>query len=561
MASLPVDHKFKQPPVTPEVLQRTVSKIGAKIPDDLVEDYTTALADSQKAIETLMAMDDFIPIPDLDRFPRNNLHYLSKENNYLNAWAWKAEVKDVDEERAKAGLLYGKTICLKDNVCLADVPCLNGTTVFKDWVPKTDATLVTRILEAGGTIIGKAACENLSAFGVSNTSFYGPIGNPYDPTRSSGGSSSGTAVLVATSQADLGIGADQGGSVRLPAAHVGIVGLKPTFGLVPYTGLISAEPSIDHTGPMTPDVLSNALLLQVIAGVDGIDDRQCYGVPLPSQVPKYHSLLLAMRRAKTLLLMTDNSLPTGAQVHTSDPTAASEGLRKMRVGILKESGETTGMDPRVFECVKNAAKKFEELGAEVHEISIPSHLTAALVGRVHRFTQIHHLLGRSSGIRQLYLNDYTSLLSPWNQEKFDKLFPNTVNIMLGGLYADEHYPIVHGKCSNWFRKLRLDYDEAFQKVDVLITPTTPWVAKVLLPREAKPLAHLSAADGLISNTQPFNMTGHPALSLPCGLLSPPEGPQTLKLPVGMQLVSRHFDELTLYKASLAWSDVFNWKEL
>lgn len=131
-------------------------------------------------------------------------------------------------------------------------------------------------------------------------------------------------------------------------------------------------------------MLSNALLLQVIAGVDGIDDRQGYGVPLPSQVPKYHSLLLAIRRAKTLLVMADNSLPTGAQVHASGSTATNEGFRKMRIGILKESGETTGMDPRVFECVKNAAKKFEELGAEVHEISIPSHLTAPLVGRVYR---------------------------------------------------------------------------------------------------------------------------------------------------------------------------------
>lgn len=133
------------------------------------------------------------------------------------------------------------------------------------------------------------------------------------------------------------------------------------------------------------DVLSNALLLQVIAGVDGIDDRQGYGVPLPSQIPKYHSLLLAMRRAKTLLVMADNSLPTGAQAQASDLTATHEGVRKMKIGILKESGETTGMDPRVFECVKNAAKKFEELGAEVYEISVPSHLVAPLVGRVHRY--------------------------------------------------------------------------------------------------------------------------------------------------------------------------------
>lgn len=129
--------------------------------------------------------------------------------------------------------------------------------------------------------------------------------------------------------------------------------------------------------------MTNALLLQVIAGVDGIDDRQGYGVPLSSEVPKYRSLLLAARQAKSLLVMPDNSLPTGIQGDGSS-TAAKEGVRKMRIGILKEGGEITGMDARVFECIKNAAKRFEELGAEVQEISVPNHLVAPLVARVHR---------------------------------------------------------------------------------------------------------------------------------------------------------------------------------
>ncbi|GJJ13432.1 hypothetical protein Clacol_007686 [Clathrus columnatus] len=566
MALPTIDMKFsEESPITPEVLQKTASKINVQIPDNLVEDYTAALTASQHAMEIITAMDDCIPIPDLNRFPRKDVHFLPREKNHLNGWAWKVTIKDTEEERAIHGLLYGKTICLKDNVCVADVPCLNGTTVFSDWVPKTDATLVTRILEAGGMITGKATAENLSAFGVSNTSIYGPVGNPYDATRSAGGSSSGTAVLVATSQVDMGIGADQGGSIRLPAAHVGIVGLKPTFGLVPYTGVVSNEFSIDHVGPMTRDVLTNALLLQAIAGVDGIDDRQGYGVPLPSQVPEYYSLLQSARQAKSLLVVADNSFPVGAHDGTNytngGSTVVREGVRKMRIGILKEGGEITGMDPRVFECVKNAAKKFEELGADVLEVSVPGHLTASLIARVHRFSQANNLLGRANGRRQLYLTDYSSLLLPWNQEKFDRVFPNTANIMLSGLYAEEHYPTIHGKCHNLFRKLRMDYDEAFQTVDVLVMPTTPWVAKVLLPREAKPLAHFSEANGLTYNTQPFDDSGHPAISIPCGFLSPPEGPDTLKLPVGMQLVAKHFDELTLYKASLAWSDAFNWKEL
>ncbi|KAF8527604.1 amidase signature enzyme [Hysterangium stoloniferum] len=533
----------EQSQITSEVLQKTVSKINVKIRDYLVEDYTAALTEGQQAMETVMAMDDFVPKPDTTRFPRINVHYPTKEENKLNGWAWKATVKNLNDDEAKNGPLYGKTVCLKDNVCLADVPCLNGTDVFSNWVPKTDATVVTRILEAGGIITGKAMCENLSAFGVSNTAAQGPVGNPYDPTRSAGGSSSGTGVLVATGQADMGIGGDQGGSIRVPAAHVGIVGLKPTYGLVPYTGIVSSEFSVDHTGPMTPDVISNALLLQVIAGIDGIDDRQDPKTPLPSEVPKYHALLLAARDARSLL-----SLPLNG------------GTRPMKIGILKEGGETTNMDPRVFGCVKNAAMKFAELGAVVEDISVPGHLSAPLIA-LYRFSQANNLLGRGGGRKQLYLNDYTELFHPWTQEKFDKLFPNSANTMINGLYADEHYPMLHGKCHNLLRKLRLDYDAVLNEVDILIMPTTPWVAKVMPPPNASPLTHFGEARGLLDNAQPFDHTGHPALSIPCGVLSPPEGPETLKLPVGMQLVSKHHHELTLYKAGLAWSEAFDWKNV
>ncbi|KAF8578611.1 amidase signature enzyme [Ramaria rubella] len=536
-------------PITPQVLQETVSKIGIQVPEHLVADYTATLTGAQQAMEIVMAMDDFVPEPDTKRFPRTNIHKPSKEENTFGAWAWKATVKNTDENEAKKGLLSGKTVCLKDNVCLAGVPCLFGTDVFSGWVPNTDATLVTRILEAGGTIVGKSTCENFSHYGTSGTAAQGPVGNPYDPSRSAGGSSSGTGVLLATGEVDLGIGADQGGSIRLPSAHVGIVGLKPTFGLVPYTGVISGEYTVDHAGPMATDVLSNALLLQVIAGVDGIDDRQM-GAPLQSQVLDYPSLLLVARKTNSLLMVPDASIGT-----------QQASMRQMRIGILKEGGEITGMDPRVFECVKLAAMKFKELGAEVIEVSVPWHLTGALVGRVHRFSQVNNLLGRGSGRQQLYLNDFMALLNPWTQEKFEKLFVNTANTIINGLYAAEHYPTLHGKCHNLLRKLRLEYDKAFDKVDILAMPTTPWVPKVLLPVNANPLAHFEDTHGLTYNTQPFDHTGHPALSIPCGMLSPPEGPETLKLPVGLQLVGKHFEELTLYKAALAFSDNFDWKNL
>ncbi|KAI0069388.1 amidase signature enzyme [Panus rudis PR-1116 ss-1] len=231
----------------------------------------------------------------------------------------------------------------------------------------------------------------------------------------------------------MAIGGDQGGSIRIPASHVGIVGLKPTFGLVPYTGIVSNEISVDHTGPMTRDVMSNAELLHIIAGVDGIDDRQIAGTPFPGEVPNYPALLSAARSAHALL-----SAPIPA-TKTGDLPGDT---RKIRIGILKEGDEIVNMDPRVAACVRAAAKRFEELGAEVVEVSVPEHLQGLLIGRVHRLTTSNNLLGRASGTRQLYLNDLTEKILPWTQEKFEKLFGVSAVYLLQGIYADEHYPHV-----------------------------------------------------------------------------------------------------------------------
>ncbi|KAI0733549.1 amidase signature enzyme [Fomitopsis betulina] len=543
----------KQSPITKDVLQHTAARIGVRISPAKEEGFKDMLASAREAMEQVLAMDDYYPLTDIDRYPRTDITSVSPEDNAYNAWATKATVKTTDKEEATNGSLAGKRIVLKDNICLAGVPCHFGTDVFTDWVPKTDATVVTRVLSAGGKITGKATCESFSAFGISNTSVLGPVGNPYDKTRSAGGSSSGCGVLIALGEADLAIGGDQGGSIRLPASHVGIVGLKPTFGLVPYTGIVSNEVSLDHTGPMSPDVLSNALLLRAIAGTDGIDDRQIAGTPSRAHVPDYPALLAAARTRGALLQV---GLP-------SDATGTEPGqtrVRKMRIGILKEGGMCQAADPRVTDCVAGAAKKFEKLGAEVVEVSVPGHLGAALIGRVHRFSQANNMLGRASGMRQLYLTDFMEKVLPWDQEKFDKLFPNSANILINGVYADEHYPQIHGKTHNLFRKLRTEYDGVLDDVDIIVMPTTPWVPKVMQPRDASLLDHYKDYNGLTWNTLPFNNTGHPALSIPCGMLSPPEGPDDLRLPIGMQLVGRFWEELTMYKAALAWSDAYNWKE-
>ena len=207
---------------------------------------------------------------DENRFPRKNVHFPDRAQNSHGAWAWKCTVSD---EVTNEGKLAGKTFALKDNVALKGVPMLLGTDFIKGFVPDCDATVATRILEAGGTILGKAVCENMCHSATSHSSGTGIVENPFAKGYSAGGSSSGSGVLVALGEVDGAIGADQGGSIRVPAANLGLIGFKPTFGLVPYTGCGSNEPTNDHLGPMTRTVLENAHFLEAIAGNDNIDDR------------------------------------------------------------------------------------------------------------------------------------------------------------------------------------------------------------------------------------------------------------------------------------------------
>ena len=190
-------------------------------------------------------------------------------DNPLGAWYVTTEIAEQPD-----GPLAGRPVAIKDNIEVAGVPMMNGSATLEGFVPSRDATVVTRLLAAGATIAGKAVCEDLCFSGGSHTSRTGPVRNPWDTTRSAGGSSSGSAALVASGDVDLALGGDQGGSVRIPSACCGTVGHKPTHGLVPYTGAFPIELTIDHLGPITRTVADAALVLGVLAGPDGLDPRQ-----------------------------------------------------------------------------------------------------------------------------------------------------------------------------------------------------------------------------------------------------------------------------------------------
>lgn len=285
---------------------------------------------------------DYQPEPDKDATSRTNISFPQEADNRLGAWAWRFKLSSKTPTK---DTLRDKQLCVKDNICVAGVPCLLGTDTFRDWIPKTDATVVTRIVNAGGVITGKAVCENLSRGAVSVTAATGPVHNPYKRGYSVGGSSSGTAALVASGATDMGIGCDQGGSIRIPSALTGLYGLKPTRGLVPYTGIVSNDASLDYVGPMTNTCLENALLLEVIAGADGLDDRAGPGTPFPGNVPPYSTL-------------TEQSAPLG--------------IRNLKIGVLRE-GLPENTEPCIGAKFQEAVEVFRKLGADVQEISIPLH--------------------------------------------------------------------------------------------------------------------------------------------------------------------------------------------
>jgi amidase len=214
---------------------------------------------------------------------------------------------------------------------------MNGASVLEGYVPDMDATIVTRLLDAGAEVVGKAVCEYFSVSGGSYTSASGVVQSPRNPGYTPGGSSTGSAALVAAGEVDMAIGGDQAGSIRVPASYSGIVGIKPTYGLVPYTGIMGIEATIDHAGPLTADVASNALFLEVLAGEDGLDSRQ--------RVPTdYHC------------------------THLLD-----KGAKGLKIAVVKEGFDRHDSEPDVDASVRAAAKRFETLGAIVHEVSIPMH--------------------------------------------------------------------------------------------------------------------------------------------------------------------------------------------
>src|SRR5215208_5973138 len=482
---------------TPSQLLEVAADVGLSLTQADIKSFIELMRGSVAAYNVVDAMPDNLPRV---KYPRTPGYRPTGDENKHNAWYVKTTV-----EGASRGKLKGKTVVLKDNIMLAGVPMMNGAATLEGYVPEIDATVVHRILDAGGTILGKAHCENLCLSGGSHTNATGPVHNPHKMGYSAGGSSSGSAVLVARGEADMAIGGDQGGSIRMPASFCGIYGMKATHGLVPYTGIMPIEIYVDHTGPMTRTVADNALLLEVLAGPDGYDPRQ-YDV----KVHPYASML-------------------------------EGGVAGMKIGIVKEGFAQPNSEEDVNAKVRAAASQLKKLGAQVSEVSIPMHLLGPALWipiGVEGLTQTM-MYGDGYGVSRpdLYVTSLMDFPRNWRSRGNEMSETTKLFTLLGTYIRKYHGSRYYGKAMNITRLLTAAYDQALAQYDLLLMPTTPIKAHELPPPNAPRELVVERALNMISNTAPFDITHHPAMAIPCGMSDWAAGIDD----AGRQILARAYD--------------------
>ena len=454
-------------------------------------------------------------IPEV-KYPERSYQQVDEKDNQYNAWYLKTEIKG-----SETGALQGKTVAIKDNVCVANIPMMNGSSTLEGYVPDLDATIITRLLDAGASIVGKSHCECFCLSGGSHTNSTGFVHNPHKHGYSAGGSSSGSGALVGGKEVDIAIGGDQGGSIRIPASYSGCYGMKPTHGLVPYSGIMPIETTIDHTGPMTQNVLDNAKTLEAISGIDGLDPRQ-YRV--------------------------------NTELYSEFVDIGCSGLK---IGVLKEGFGKSNSEKDVDKKVQEASKIFSKMGAQVSEVSIPWHnkgpsiwTPIALDGLTNQMMSGN---GMGTGWKGLYTNSLLDFHSQWINRADQLSDTLKISMFIGQYYLKNHAGFYYAKAQNLARKLTKEYDDALKNFDLLLMPTLPLKATPL-PAEGAPLQECcDRAFEMLSNTCPFDVSGHPAMSIPCGFS---EG-----LPVGMMLVANHFAESKIYQAAGAFENFKDWEKL
>ncbi len=421
-----------------------------------------------------------------------------------SARAIAAAVDDAVARGEDPGPLAGVPIVLKDNLCTRGVPTTCSSRILEGWRPPYTATVVERVLAAGAVPIAKTNLDEFAMGSSTENSAFGPTRNPRDPSRVPGGSSGGSAAAVAAGYAPLGLGSDTGGSIRQPAALCGVVGVKPTYGLVSRYGLVAFASSLDQIGPFATDVADAAALLDVIAGHDPRDST--------SIADPVEPLLGVIER----------------------------GVDALRVGVIEELKDADGIQPEVVAATEQAALALEKAGASVDRVSIPSARYGLSAYYLIAPAEASSNLARYDGVRYGLRVDGDDVATMNARTRDAGFGPEVKRRIMLGTYALSagYYDAYYGQAQRVRTLIIRDFARAYEDFDVLLSPTSPTVAFPLGEKTADPLA-MYLSD---TCTIPTNLAGHPAMSVPYG--TGEHG-----LPVGVQVLAPALGEALMFRAA------------
>ncbi len=403
--------------------------------------------------------------------------------------------------------LTGIPLGIKDNMCIAGMKTTCGSRILENFVPPYDAEVVKKLRDAGAVFTGKTNLDEFAMGSSTETSWFNGTRNPWDLDRVPGGSSGGSAAAVATDECIAALGSDTGGSIRQPAAHCGVVGMKPTYGRVSRYGLVAFASSLDQIGPLTKDVEDCAIMMNVIAGYD---EKESTSVPV--DVPDYRSFL-------------------------------SRDIEGWTIGIPKEYF-VDGIDPQVSSAIDGVMRDLEKLGATCREISIPHTEYCVAIYYIIAPSEASSNLARYDGVRygfrSLQREDLLDMYKATRSEGFGAEVKRRIMIGTYALSAG-YYDAYYKKASQVRRLLRNDFDRAFETCDVILTPTTPTPAFRIGEKTDDPL-QMYLSDIFTLST---NLAGVPGMAVPCGYTD-------AGLPMGVQFMAGHFQEGKLIQVASAY---------
>ena len=416
-----------------------------------------------------------------------------------------AEKADKAIAAGKAAPLTGIPIAVKDNICTEQINTTCGSKILEEFIPQYNATVVDKLNAAGAVMLGKTNLDEFAMGSSTEMSAMGPTRNPWDLEFIPGGSSGGSAAAVSADTCLGALGSDTGGSIRQPASHCGVVGLKPTYGRVSRYGLVAFASSLDQIGPISKSVMDSALLLNAVAGHDPKDSTS-----VPREVPDFTK-------------------------------SCTSGIKGLKVGIPKEYYDTQGIDDDVLAAVKNAVNIVEDLGGECVDISLPHTEYAVAVYYVIAPSEASSNLARYDGVKYGYRKEEAAdLMTMYQQTRSDGFGAEVKRRILLGTFSLSagYYDAYYGKASQVRTLIRNDFSAAFEKCDVILSPVAPTPAFKLGEKIDDPLTMYLLDIFTIS----ANLAGIPGMSIPCGFSK--EG-----LPIGLQLLGNYFDEETLFKVA------------